>query len=702
VYVGNKCRKDFGDITFTESDGATIIDQFLEKIYNAGVSDYTRAQALTSVNGPCAFYYNGATYFVYMSDKMDVYVRKYTIATTTWSSEVKIVNGPNWNDAHHFPVLCVDSSGYIHVYYINAGAAGGTIKHYKSNNSEDISAWTVQADIGAGDANLYQSPVVVGAEIYLFYTVTQASGGRGYAYRLHSEAYANRYNLTDFGNQNVFYPAAPKYDITNGRIHIGWCNYDAAGSGVRENIYHAYLRTSDKKLFSMGGTDLSGLLPLSKANGNTHCLALDSAVHECHAASLSINSSGYPYIGSVVTEDDVNFIHKVSYWNGAVWTTETITNVNSTLPWFYNCINATETVVEAYLPINGSMEKWTKNPAWAKNKDVWRKPTSTNGSNWINDVSVPSIVWNYNGTGPKYLFCEINSSAYASGDWLGPKRVLTTDSNDTTIDSGTYAIFWVKVPTIPISPGTQTIYIYYGNNDDTVEYSDITTFEFIDTFELGEITTWGTDATYNNPTWTNEQKNALQGLRSQKLYSSAPLTGAKNKALTLSNTKELSFWIILNSTHQDFTLMSLDQADYGVNHRFAYIYFNSTVPTMGYWDGTTSFPQFACGKYIWYHVRLFNFNYTADTYSIRVYDERETLMSSVDNAGSVDNLASATYINMGDYGGTIDDVSLDEFVLREHTTNEPAHSTWGLEEDIGDTGSSFISNSIKMISVGLI
>jgi len=38
------------------------------------------------------------------------------------------------------------------------------------------------------------------------------------------------------------------------------------------------------------------------------------------------------------------------------------------------------------------------------------------------------------------------------------------------VDSG-YAIFWIKVPTIPVSPGTVTIYIYYGKEDATTNSS---------------------------------------------------------------------------------------------------------------------------------------------------------------------------------------------------------------------------------------
>jgi len=46
---------------------------------------------------------------------------------------------------------------------------------------------------------------------------------------------------------------------------------------------------------------------------------------------------------------------------------------------------------------------------------------------------------------------------------------------------GDYAIFWVKVPSIPASPDSTTIYIYYGNPSAT------TTSSLVDTMELLEI-----------------------------------------------------------------------------------------------------------------------------------------------------------------------------------------------------------------------
>lgn len=50
--------------------------------------------------------------------------------------------------------------------------------------------------------------------------------------------------------------------------------------------------------------------------------------------------------------------------------------------------------------------------------------------------------------------------------------------------SGSYAIVWVQVDSIPISPGTSTIYLYYDNPSST------TTSSLANTFLAADLTTF--------------------------------------------------------------------------------------------------------------------------------------------------------------------------------------------------------------------
>jgi len=71
---------------------------------------------------------------------------------------------------------------------------------------------------------------------------------------------------------------------------------------------------------------------------------------------------------------------------------------------------------------------------------------------------------------------------------------------------GNYAVFWVKVDSIPASPGSGTVYIYYGNNAATTTSNGKNTFDWFDDFqidssidyEIGRHTTiWHGSGAYN-------------------------------------------------------------------------------------------------------------------------------------------------------------------------------------------------------------
>ena len=56
--------------------------------------------------------------------------------------------------------------------------------------------------------------------------------------------------------------------------------------------------------------------------------------------------------------------------------------------------------------------------------------------------------------------------------------------------SGSVATIQIKIPSIPISPGTTTIYIYYGNTSQTTTSNGLSTFNGFGSFEIDEGFTW--------------------------------------------------------------------------------------------------------------------------------------------------------------------------------------------------------------------
>jgi len=80
------------------------------------------------------------------------------------------------------------------------------------------------------------------------------------------------------------------------------------------------------------------------------------------------------------------------------------------------------------------------------------------------------------------------------------------------VDSN-YAIFWVEVDSIPASPDTKTIYIYYGKSDATSISDGDATFIFFDDFET-DLSKW----TVNNAELSTDY--AYEGSKSVKISTS--------------------------------------------------------------------------------------------------------------------------------------------------------------------------------------
>ena len=54
----------------------------------------------------------------------------------------------------------------------------------------------------------------------------------------------------------------------------------------------------------------------------------------------------------------------------------------------------------------------------------------------------------------------------------------------------TAATVWVKLDSIPASPGVKTFYLYYGNNEAPNSSNSANTFQFFENFETDGISSW--------------------------------------------------------------------------------------------------------------------------------------------------------------------------------------------------------------------
>lgn len=93
-------------------------------------------------------------------------------------------------------------------------------------------------------------------------------------------------------------------------------------------------------------------------------------------------------------------------------------------------------------------------------------------------------------------------------DDFGDIRFTTSDGQTLlnywieSYTAGSIATFWIKIDSIPASPGTSTIYIYYDNPSQTTTSNGPNTFIYFEDFSTNPTSQWTWTNDYNNPAYT--------------------------------------------------------------------------------------------------------------------------------------------------------------------------------------------------------
>ncbi|GAH58559.1 unnamed protein product, partial [marine sediment metagenome] len=240
-----------------------------------------------------------------------------------------------------------------------------------------------------------------------------------------------------------------------------------------------------------------------------------------------------------------------------------------------------------------------------------------------------------------------------------------------------YAIIWVEVDSIPASPNTVDIYIYYGNAGASTTSDGDNTFLIFN--DCATTTGWSVQYIVGSPAWgtaTIDDVNTIYieaNAHNEKLriQYDTPTTGRENRR-HLTRVKHTSWnadgyfiWyspLLIGTPSQD------DYIYYSSYHDY-YRVFAST-------DGIADYVQYSVGHPSgWYR-----------------YEKKTNAAGAVTGYRDTTNLGTAT--RDGDYSGGkvmyyvyewnpgLTKHYIDWFAVGKYVDPEPTHSTWGQETKV--------------------
>ncbi len=333
-----------------------------------------------------------------------------------------------------------------------------------------------------------------------------------------------------------------------------------------------------------------------------------------------------------------------------------------------------ETYVRAPLTAVGWLEGWS----YRKSHEI---QGSTAGSQTDYQVKIVAHYGNGSDSGENVY---LNNHARTD---FGDVRFTGSDGStglfywmEEKVD-GDYAVFWVKVSSIPASPDTQTIYIYYGKSDATTTSNGGQTFKFFDDFP-------GTSL--NTDIW----------------YVSANNYSVSNSVLRI-NVGAVGLQNPLSYNIQDGYIVEAK-----IMFNVYASYYSGTIPELsssrftassnGNADAAVLYMRGSGSQYVWYYIgdgstASYNVGYGSTGWlssentwyktAVSVYGGNVKLWrdySAIKTFTGITWHKNIKYFSLGAFQGAssydIQDTSYDWIRVRKYVEPEPSHGNWGSEE----------------------
>jgi len=263
----------------------------------------------------------------------------------------------------------------------------------------------------------------------------------------------------------------------------------------------------------------------------------------------------------------------------------------------------------------------------------------------------------------------------------------TTSDGTTLMDywiesyvSGDYAVFWVEVPSIPASPGTVDVYLYYGKGDATTTSSGSNTWDFFD--NCSSLGNW----TSISGTWSIESgtiKGVPPGSGHGFLSLNSPpslvnkRTKLKIKWTKTSNTTAGVWTKYSNDSNYIRNVLSTESEGTGVKNQ----------AVVG-GSATTKFHSFAHSANTWYDQEICQYgSYEVDSIGGSVYSFTDSAFNQ-----------SWTAFRLAVYSNSSPTLWVDNLAIGKFAYPEPAWGTWGTQEVYSPPTPPYPPTSLQCVS----
>ncbi|MFZ2253556.1 MAG: DUF2341 domain-containing protein [Minisyncoccia bacterium] len=459
---------------------------------------------------------------------------------TTWTGSTLIINS---------------GTGYT----INTKAAGGdSYNTVRVGSSTALRAWDSSGTITMTDSlsSLYsQDHAGVSGSLYIFGNYARTTGSDYWSY-------ATDFDGTALGGGSrqvyVYMASTSTTTLSGGALNIvGSSSFDTIISNQGGGTYAVDILggTFNAQYYSFANMDTNGLV----LSGTTTVTSLAEG-------NFTLAVSG----GSLITlsSTTLNFNAGLVSAGNSFATTTSITGTN---------INLVGTTPSAwtFTGHTGNLdgENYDNDGGDACGSIRWSDSscllTQQSGYRWRNDdggEGVPNSEW-YDGSWGKRKRVTVTNAdavsytnaaikltvAYDSDMQADFDDLRFTSSNGTTLvnhfiesyTASTDAVVWVEVPTLATSTDTE-VYMYYGNGG-VSDTSTSTTFNFIDTFEDGNISEYSGDTTLfvTDGTFAKERSYGLDATGNE---SAKAVDGIYRSDVTVSRGDTLRYFQYINTS----------------------------------------------------------------------------------------------------------------------------------------------------------